>query len=113
MTGPVMRVLHGATEHTPPDAGDTYWIEHLRTADLSVGTYSIRATGTDDQGPHGEDEIYVITGGAATLDVDGQRVRVAAGSVVYVAAHTPHHFTDIETDLTVLVVFAPPYSGLG
>jgi mannose-6-phosphate isomerase-like protein (cupin superfamily) len=78
---------------------------------MSLGTYSIAVGGTDDQVPHREDEIYVVVSGRATLVVDGERIDVAAGSAVYVSAGRVHRFIDIVEDLTVLVVFAPPYSG--
>jgi mannose-6-phosphate isomerase-like protein (cupin superfamily) len=78
---------------------------------MSLGTYSIPAGGSDDQVPHREDEIYVVVRGRAVLLVGGERLDVAAGSAVYVSAGTVHRFVDVVEDLTVLVVFAPPYSG--
>ena len=45
-----MKVISGAGDFTPPSAGEGVdWIEHLRVADLSVGTYSIPAGGTDSR----------------------------------------------------------------
>ncbi len=113
MIKPSMRVLRDATTYTPPGAAPNHWVEHFHTAHLSVGTYSIPAGGVDDQGPHSEEEIYVVVSGRATLEADGQQVRVATGSVVFVDAHVPHRFVRIEEDLTVLVFFSPPYSGNG
>ena len=43
--------------------------------------------------------------------MENERLDVAAGSAVYVRAGQEHRFLDIVEDLTVLVVFAPPYSG--
>ena len=37
------------------------WVEHFMVPNLSVGTYCIPAGGADDQTPHAEDEIYVVT----------------------------------------------------
>jgi mannose-6-phosphate isomerase-like protein (cupin superfamily) len=113
MTKPSMRVLRDATAYTPPGAAPNHWVEHFRTTYLSVGTYSIPAGGVDDQGPHSEEEIYVVVSGRAVLEADGQQVQVGTGSVVFVDAHVQHRFVDIEEDLTVLVLFAPPYSGNG
>ena len=84
-----MRVLSGAGLFTAPGAGDgVHWVEHLRASDLSVGTYSVPA--------------------------GGDAVPVGPGSVLYVPANEPHHFTDVTSDLAVLVLFAPAeYSRAG
>jgi mannose-6-phosphate isomerase-like protein (cupin superfamily) len=103
-----VKVLAPAGLFTAADAGEpAVWTEHLRVADLSVGTYSIPVGGTDEQSPHTEDEIYVITAGRATLQAGGDRAEVRAGSVVYVPAGEVHRFVDIAEDLAAIVVFAP------
>jgi mannose-6-phosphate isomerase-like protein (cupin superfamily) len=99
------------TTFTHPRAARNAWVDQLRGPAMSLGTYSIAAGGTDDQVPHREDEIYVVVSGRATLLVDGERIDVATGSAVYVSAGREHRFTDVVEDLTVLVVFAPPYTG--
>ena len=76
-------------------------------ADLSVGSYSIPRGGVDDQEPHTEDEIYVVTAGQAVLQAGADTVRVGPGSVIYVAAGEAHRFTDITEDLAAVVLFAP------
>ena len=56
-----MQVIEGAGRYTPAAGGEpNHWAEHMASADLSVGTYSIPAGGLDDQEPHREDEIYVV-----------------------------------------------------
>ena len=105
-----MQLIDNAGRLTRTADGSAHWAEQLRVPDLSVGTYSIPAGGTDDQQPHTEDEIYVITAGRATLTAgpDGiQRLDVSPGSVVYVAAGEVHRFVDITEDLAALVLFAP------
>jgi mannose-6-phosphate isomerase-like protein (cupin superfamily) len=103
-----MRILTGAGGYTSPkgEAPNDY-VEHLNVPDLSVGTYSIPAGGVDDQSPHTEDEIYVVTAGRARLSTPSGAVAVEPGSVVFVPAGERHAFTDITEDLTVLVVFGP------
>jgi mannose-6-phosphate isomerase-like protein (cupin superfamily) len=83
------------------------YFEHLRTPDLSTGTYSIPAGGTDEQSPHTEDEIYVVTAGRARFRTPDRTVDVAAGTVIFVPAHEPHRFVDITEDLVTLVFFGP------
>jgi mannose-6-phosphate isomerase-like protein (cupin superfamily) len=103
-----MKVISGAGLFAPPDGSDAnHWVEQLSVPDLSVGTYSIPAGGVDDQVPHTEDEIYVVTAGRAVLQAGGDRAPVGPGSVVYVAAGEEHRFTDITHDLAAIVVFAP------
>jgi quercetin dioxygenase-like cupin family protein len=104
----MMQVIKDAGRYTQPGAGaGNHWSEHLRVADLSVGTYSVPAGGADDQVPHTEDEIYVVTAGQASLQAGGESVRVGPGSVIYVAAGEVHRFTAITADLAALVLFAP------
>ena len=103
-----MKLIAGAGRFTAPDgAAGTHWIEHLRVPDLSVGSYSIPAGGIDDQSPHTEDEIYVVTAGRAFLEAGGERVAVGPGSVIYVAAGEVHRFADVTEDLATVVLFAP------
>jgi len=84
-----------------------HWVEQLRVADLSVGTYSIPAGSTDDQEPHTEDEIYVVIAGRAMFEAGQDRVAVEPGSVLYVAAGEVHRFADVTEDLATVVLFAP------
>lgn len=81
------------------------FVQHLVVPDLSVGTYSIPAGGVDDQTPHTEDEVYVVTAGRARI---GDRA-VGPGDVIYVPAGEDHRFVDVTEDLALLVVFAPAY----
>jgi hypothetical protein len=44
---------------------NSHWEEHLEVPDLSCGTYSLPAGGSDPQSPHTEDELYILTRGRA------------------------------------------------
>ncbi len=103
-----MKVISGAGQFTPPAGREkNHWVEHLSVADLSVGTYSVPRGGVDDQVPHTEDEIYVVTAGRAVLQAEGDSAQVSPGSVIYVAAGERHRFTDVAEDLAAVVLFAP------
>jgi mannose-6-phosphate isomerase-like protein (cupin superfamily) len=103
-----MRVISEAGRFTPPSGQDgNHWAEQLRVADLSVGTYSVPRGGVDDQVPHTEDEIYVVTAGRAVLRAGQDSTAVGPGSVIYVAAGEEHRFTDVSEDLAAVVLFAP------
>ena len=101
-----MEVIAGAGGFARSDE-PTHWVEQLRVADLSVGTYSIPAGNTDDQEPHTEDEIYIVTAGRAIFEAGQDRVAVGPGSVLYVPAGEVHRFTDMTEDLAAIVLFAP------
>lgn len=103
-----MQVVSGAGGFTAPAPGEPrHWVEQLRVAALSVGTYSVPVGGADTQQPHTEDEIYVVTAGRARIVADSGSAEVGPGSVVYVPANERHRFVDITEDLTVIVIFAP------
>jgi mannose-6-phosphate isomerase-like protein (cupin superfamily) len=100
-----MQILQEAGQ--PTQTSETSWVEHLRVADLSCGTYSIPAGGEDPQEPHTEDELYVCTSGRATLWTPSESCSVEPGTFVFVPAGEEHRFVDVEEDLTVFVVFGP------
>jgi len=103
-----VKLIAGAGTFTrPAGSAGTHWIEHLRVPDLSVGTYSILAGGSDDQSPHTEDEIYVVTAGRALFESGEDKVEVGPGSVIYVAAGEVHRFANVTSDLATVVLFAP------
>jgi quercetin dioxygenase-like cupin family protein len=87
--------------------GPAGYAEHFRSADLSVGTYTLPAGATDPQSPHTEDEIYVVTAGRATFWTPARTAEVAPGTVLFVPAGEPHRFTAITEALTTLVIFGP------
>jgi mannose-6-phosphate isomerase-like protein (cupin superfamily) len=102
------RRLEGAGLFSAARHSTTHWVEHTRSDHLSVGTYSVAAGGRDDQVPHTEDEVYVITAGRARLTTASETIALATGHAVFVPAGEPHTFVDISEDFAALVVFAPP-----
>jgi mannose-6-phosphate isomerase-like protein (cupin superfamily) len=102
-----MQIIDGAGVYGAASGGPVHWAEQLRVPDLSVGTYSIPAGGTDTQTPHTEDEIYVVTSGRAVIETPGGAAPVSPGSVIFVPAGEEHRFTGITEDLALLVIFGP------
>jgi mannose-6-phosphate isomerase-like protein (cupin superfamily) len=99
-----MRIHHLSdlqNEHRP-------YVELLRTSNLSMGLYRLRAGASDDQRPHREEEIYYVLAGRARLLAGKRDVPVKSGDVLLVSANEQHKFYDIEEDLELLVFFAPP-----
>ncbi|WP_433724804.1 cupin domain-containing protein [Actinoplanes sp. CA-051413] len=104
-----MQIIKGAGVWRSPAGAANDWVEHLTVPDLSVGTYCIPAGGADDQSPHTEDEIYVVTAGRATIVTPDGRAEVGAGAVIFVPAGEEHRFVDVTEDLALLVIFGPAY----
>jgi mannose-6-phosphate isomerase-like protein (cupin superfamily) len=104
----VSEINRGAGRFEGADVVEPHWIEHGRSAHLSVGTYSIGAGQEDTQVPHHEDEIYVVTSGRARFVGPGLDDEVGPGSTIFVAAGEEHRFLDVATDFACLVIFAPP-----
>ena len=92
------------------DGGEdgAHYAEQYRSADLSLGTYSLAVGAVDTQSPHTEDEIYVVVSGRGRFTDDTGTVDVGPGDTIFVAAGVPHRFSDITQDLTLVVVFGPP-----
>jgi mannose-6-phosphate isomerase-like protein (cupin superfamily) len=97
-----------ATVVAPEEVRAEPYAEVVRSSALSAGVYRLDAGTVDGQSPHGEDEVYVVTSGAAHLEIDGARTPVRPGTVAYLPCRVPHRFVDITADLEVVVVFAPP-----
>lgn len=97
-------ILEIATEHV----GAANYHEFLRHDSLSMGVYRIPAGGIDPQAPHNEDEAYYVIRVRAKITVGKETRPVEPGTLVFVEKTVPHRFHDIEEDLAVLVVFAPP-----
>jgi mannose-6-phosphate isomerase-like protein (cupin superfamily) len=108
-----VQIIAGAGAWRASDGAGNDWVEHLRVPDLSVGTYCIPAGGRDDQSPHTEDEIYVVTAGRATIVTPTGTQQVGPGDVIFVPAGEEHRFTEVTEDLALLVVFGPAYGSRG
>lgn len=57
------------------------------------------------------DEFAVVLGGAAVLDVDGERVELSAGDWVLLPARTPHRLLHTEPGTNWLTVKLGPEEG--
>jgi len=84
------------------------YVEFDRQPGLSAGIYELGAGVNDPQGPHGEDEIYVVMKGRGTVELAGERTPIQPGSIISVPRAVQHRFVDIEEDLQLVVIFGPP-----
>jgi mannose-6-phosphate isomerase-like protein (cupin superfamily) len=88
------------------------WLEFLRKSSLSVGVYVLAAGSDDPQQPHSEDEVYYVLSGRGVIRVGEEDRPLQRGSLVFVGAHLPHHFHNIDEELSLLVFFAPAEGSL-
>jgi mannose-6-phosphate isomerase-like protein (cupin superfamily) len=80
--------------------------EFLRVPSLSCGIYSLPVGAKDLQGPHDEDEVYLVIRGRGRVRVNGKQHEVKRGSLLYVRATSEHSFFEVDEDITLLVFFA-------
>ena len=89
------------------------FFEYLRSGRLSSALYRLPAGANDLQGPHLEDEIYIVLEGSARLRVGSDEQAVRPGQVLFIRANAAHAFIDIREDLTLLAVFSVPEKPYG
>ena len=82
--------------------------ERLRTEDFSLEVMKFEPGDSDEEHAHEVDEIYHIDSGSASLEVEGEKQKVASGDVIHLGPETDHHFVDIKEELVVTVMYAPP-----
>jgi len=87
-------------------AGKARYKEFLSVPALSLGLYHLPAGSRDMQGPHDEDEVYLVLEGKARMKINDQEQKVEQGTLLYVRATEEHSFFEIEEDMTLLVMFA-------
>jgi quercetin dioxygenase-like cupin family protein len=90
--------------------GDISWMEFLRVDALSMGLYTLKAGARDGQRPHQEDEVYYVIAGKAKFRAGNEVWTAQPGAIFYVGRLLDHKFFEIESDLTMLVFFAPAES---
>jgi mannose-6-phosphate isomerase-like protein (cupin superfamily) len=76
---------------------------------MSLGFYA--PEGSDPQGPHERDEVYIVHSGTTTFVMEGTRTSLAAGDAVFVPAGATHRFEDFTADFSTWVVFWGPKGG--
>lgn len=102
--------LHRLTEVDARRPSAERYLEFLRTRSMSAGLYVLPAGAEDRQLPHREDELYYVLEGRAHFRAGREERAVQSGDLLFVAATLEHRFYDIERELKLLVVFAPPES---
>jgi mannose-6-phosphate isomerase-like protein (cupin superfamily) len=81
----------------------------IRHGTMRAGVYAPR--GADPQGPHAQDELYIVASGAGVFAKAGERRRFASGDLIFVEAGAEHRFEDFGDDFSAWVIFWGPPGG--
>jgi mannose-6-phosphate isomerase-like protein (cupin superfamily) len=95
-----------ALQHQQARENNSY-LEFLRVSSMSAGMYVLAAGSVDEQSPHKQDELYYVIEGSARMRAGSDELIVGRGSLIFVAAGVDHEFYAIESELRILVFFAP------
>jgi mannose-6-phosphate isomerase-like protein (cupin superfamily) len=87
------------------------FVELFKRGELSVELFAPREV--DTQGPHEQDEIYIVAAGAGVFRRDAERVPFKPGDFLFVAAGVPHAFEEFTNDFKTWVIFFGPKGGYG
>ena len=86
----------------PPPAGNLA-VPIFSDGALEVELYTPQ--GEDPQKPHTRDELYFVARGTGLFYNGTERLRVEAGSFMFVRAGQEHRFESFSSDFAVWVVF--------
>ena len=79
--------------------------------EFSMHYWHMKKGEIDDQKPHFQDEIYVILEGTGAVKVDGKISAIKTGDIIFVPAKMTHNFIADNSDMRILVFFAPNWDG--
>ena len=85
------------------------FLYRMQHGTMKTGLYVPR--GTDPQGPHKRDELYVVWRGTGVFFRDGERKPFGPGDVIFVPAHMEHRFEEFSDDFATWVIFWGPEGG--
>ncbi len=83
------------------------YLEALRTAQFSAGLYRLAKGTEDEQGPHAQEEVYLVLEGRGRFQMGDEDFAVEPGLLFTVPARVEHGFREVAEDLLLLVFFAP------
>src|SRR5262245_16113762 len=92
-----------------PGPNGERWAVVFEHGTLEVEIYAPR--GSDPQGPHNRDEVYVVVSGSGEFVNGATRERFGPGDLLFVPAGVVHRFEKFSDDLTVWVMFYGPEGG--
>ena len=98
-----MASLAEAEARLPTDPGVFRFHYALRHGTMKVGLYA--PIGRDAQGPHKQDELYIVISGTGSFVKNGERRRFRPQDVIFVEAGAEHRFENFSDDFATWVIF--------
>ena len=95
--------LRDAQAKLPEDSEAFRFHYGLRHGTMKIGLYSPRDH--DSQGPHGQDELYIVISGTGDFVKNAERRRFAPHDVMFVEAGVAHRFENFSEDFATWVIF--------
>lgn len=83
----------------------------IRHGTMKAGLYAPQVR--DEQGPHRQDELYVVVNGSGMFEKNGQIQPFGPGDLIFVEAGADHRFSDFSPDFTCWAIFWGPTGGEG
>lgn len=94
-----------------PDDAEFRFHYALRHGTMKCGLYAPR--GADTQGPHKQDELYVVLSGSGEFTKNGETRSFAPHDVIFVEAGAEHRFAAFSDDFATWVIFWGAEDGEG
>lgn len=104
-----MFTLAGVVAKLPSEPGVMRFHYALRHGTMKIGLYA--PAGADTQGPHKQDELYLIVSGSGFFVKNGERRPFDVQDVIFVEAGTRHQFEDFTKEFSAWVIFWGPEGG--
>lgn len=84
---------------------NTYFLDFMYTKSFEAGILRLNPGQKDTQGPHLEDELYVVMQGEGFINILDKNHKIKKGSCIYVPSKTKHYFHGNKNQLVILYIF--------
>lgn len=82
-----------------------YFLDFLQNDSFEVGILRLNPGQKDTQGPHSQDELYIVMEGKGYINMVEKNYEIRKGSCIFVPSKTQHYFHGNRERLVVLYVF--------
>lgn len=82
-----------------------YFMDFLQNDSFEVGILRLNPGQKDTQGPHSQDELYIVIEGKGYINMVEENYEIRKGSCIFIPSQTKHYFHGNRERLVVLYVF--------